>query len=286
MLSKHPPCPKFEAWSVSLQCWSSEHRTRLRWWDRAPAGTSCPWTGAAGRTCPPLCDHPCAGREINLYWPTCVPDDDVLEQVAVGHGCWFVKEGGRHHRELLVGEQLLCVTWDWRRRMRRRNYRKNRLLPSFLTVSPPPRLGSLLRSATGCAIVLPPVTGRYGQEDTRDKERKCSGFLPFFVLPATELRASLPLLFTLTTEKLFAAFSLGPTIPFAKRSIQKQPRHCNALQSWPNCIARHSIFIIGGVMDFTADYGLKTRQLWILLPIIDWKPIRLQAVSSTYPCQR
>ena len=182
-----------------------------------------------------------AGREINLYWPTCVPDDDVLEQVAVGHGCWFVKEGGRHHRELLVGEQLLCVTWDWRRRMRRRNYRKNRLLPSFLTVSPPPRLGSLLRSATGCAIVLPPVTGGYGQEDTRDKERKCSGFLPFFVLPATELRASLPLLFTLTTEKLFAAFSLGPTIPFAKRSIQKQPMHCNALQSWPNCIARHSM---------------------------------------------
>ena len=38
-------------------------------------------------------------------------------------------------------------------------------------------------------------------------------------------------------------------------------------------------------MDFTADYGLKTRQLWILLPIIDWKPVRLQAVSSTYPCQ-
>ena len=142
-----------------------------------------------------------------------------------------MKEGGRHHRELLVGEQLLCVTWDWRRRMRRRNYRKNRLLPSFLTVSPPPRLGSLLRSATGCAIVLPPVTGGYGQEDTRDKERKCSGFLPFFVLPATELRASLPLLFTLTTEKLFAAFSLGPTIPFAKRSIQKQPMHCNALRS-------------------------------------------------------
>ena len=50
----HPPCPKSEAWSVSLQCWSSERRTQLRWWGRAPAGTSCPWTGAAGKTCPPL----------------------------------------------------------------------------------------------------------------------------------------------------------------------------------------------------------------------------------------
>ena len=27
--------------------------------------------------------------------------------------------------------------------------------------------------------------------------------------------------------------------------------------------------IIGGDMDFTADFGLKTRLLWILLPIMD-----------------
>ena len=82
-------------------------------------------------------------RKTSFIWvlrPTCVPDDDVLEQVAVGHGCGCVQvaeeEGGRHHWELLVGEQLLCVTWGWRR-MRGRNYRKNRLLPP-----PPSRLSS------------------------------------------------------------------------------------------------------------------------------------------------
>ena len=50
------------------------------------------------------------------------------------------EEGRRHHRELLVGEQLLCVTRGGRR-MRGPNYRKNRLLP-------PSRLSSEARLYT------------------------------------------------------------------------------------------------------------------------------------------
>ena len=89
--------------------------------------------------------------------PTCVPDDDVLEQVAVGHGdcsVWVVdKEGGRQHWELLWESSCsLCVT-------RVGGACAGRTIGKTVCCLEPPvsprRLGSLLlRSATGSAIVV------------------------------------------------------------------------------------------------------------------------------------
>ena len=150
----HSPCPRSEAWSASPRCWSSGPRTRPRWWGRGPAGTSCPWTAARGKTCPPLVSETVRILKSSFSRPTCVPDDDVLEQVAVGHGgcagCW---RGGWTSPQRASGalEQLLCVTWGWQR------MRSVALSEKPSAVSPP-RLGdSILRSATGVAIVFPPA---------------------------------------------------------------------------------------------------------------------------------
>ena len=98
-------------------------------------------------------------EKTSFIWvrPTCVPDDDVLEQVAVGHGDCSVlvvdEEGGRQHWELLWESSCsLCVT-------RVGGACVERTIGKTVCCLEPPvsprRLGSiLLRSATGGAIVF------------------------------------------------------------------------------------------------------------------------------------
>ena len=135
--------------TISLKPWQSTHRVPDLQLDLLPldvdhASTELDADGEIVHRLEPLVReleqqarlaHPWAMlrfRKTSFIWvrPTCVPDDDVLEQVAVGHGDCSDRRGGRTSAlGASLGEQLLSVCHSGGRRMRGTNYRKNRLLP-------------------------------------------------------------------------------------------------------------------------------------------------------------
>ena len=129
-----------------------------------------------------------------------------------------------------MGEQLLCVTWGWRR-MRSGNYWKNRLLP-------PSRLSSEARLYTTqrnrlCNSIATQSEAEYGQKSKRRDPR--TGTVSCLSLssltaesscaPAAELRASLLLLSTLTrTTFLHLQIFTQPNNFICSHSVKMNPK--------------------------------------------------------------